>query len=1090
MFALAVLAAGPVMAQQVTQPSSPTPVASANDFATRTFQDPWDMNERTDLGWWLQAVDQPRSGFSTFNFAGSMFSGTVSVDPNLWLLETNSPNLSNVLKNGSTYPLNADVYRVFAVRMRVPQNGGFILWSSAGTIYDPPGLVPLAPFQAGAGWGIHIVDLRTLGAWTGLRRSLRFDPAPDDTPAGSTIDIDWVRLVDLQPDLVRNIAWTGFSGNVDIHLDNDQDAANGTLGSIARNVAGGSYSLNVGALAPGNYFVAIRTSNPAGTFRYSAGYYQVNAPALITVTAPSDEGSADDFATTFLNDPWDMANSADLDHWLNVTSVGIGSVGGAETESGTPLGNPTALIGTSALGVFSPDPCASFAKPALFPLHRDVRGAIHHIDPTRYRILTAEFGMPNLARDLCGGSIFRVVWHVAGEVDESYGRAFALNSRAGANVVNRVTLDMAAMPLEPVSPSQAGWVPGSAAFPGVKTFRVDPHEFANPSVFYIKRLKLAALDTANTSYTVRWTASKTSGTVNVYYDTDKDPAAKTAIGSVSGSATSLVWNTSALPQGAEYFVYVEFVDGLNQNGQYSKWPIRIDHSPPRPRIVLSRTALNFGAAAGTLLSPVQTLRITTIGGAPCWTVATDLTFLVVSPTSGCGNATLSVQLANQAYHGHVDYTGYLRVISSGALNSPQLVRTVLRVRGGSTPPSGFVDTPAEGAVVTGSVPVTGWAIDDIGVTRVTICRNAIPGEPSTNPACAPGEIYLGDAVSIDDARPDIMTTSPDSPLNYRAGWGFLVLTNTLPGQGNSAFTFFVHAFDVEGHRTPIGARTITAANNQASEPFGTIDTPGQGETISGRNYANFGWVLSRVRRADPPGGGHVTVIIDGVAVGTPCCWTRRTDLSTVFPTHPGVNTALGVFGFDTTAYANGLHTIAWVVTDNGGVTSGIGSRFFTVFNASALTLANAMRPAGPDLGRRAADVGGAANVRAIALREGFDLGAPTRPLTPGLDGAWRVWASERGRLEIRLGPSTPTDDAYAGYLVVDGRLRELPLGSSFDPSRGAFYWQPGLGFMGAYNLMFIRTHEAGNKERIPVRVTLQPSAPVVAANNPWNQIRF
>ena len=149
-----------------------------------------------------------------------------------------------------------------------------------------------------------------------------------------------------------------------------------------------------------------------------------------------------------------------------------------------------------------------------------------------------------------------------------------------------------------------------------------------------------------------------------------------------------------------------------------------------------------------------------------------------------------------------------------------------------------------------------------------------------------------------------------------------------------------------------------------------------------------------------------------------------------------------------------------------------------------------MRPVGPDLGRRAEDVGGAASRRAIAMREGFDLGAPTRPVTPGLDGAWRVWASERGRLEIRLGTSTPTDDAYAGYLVVDGRLRELPLGSSFDPSRGAFYWQPGLGFMGAYDLMFIRTHEDGSKERIPVRVTLQPSAPVVAANNPWSQVRF
>src|SRR5258708_25310741 len=38
---------------------------------------------------------------------------------------------------------------------------------------------------------------------------------------------------------------------------------------------------------------------------------------------------------------------------------------------------------------------------------------------------------------------------------------------------------------------------------------------------------------------------------------------------------------------------------------------------------------------------------------------------------------------------------------------------------------------------------------------------------------------------------------------------------------------------------------------------------------------------------------------------------------------------------------NGLHTIAWVVTDNVGSTSGIGSRFFTVSNGSLVLDPNA-----------------------------------------------------------------------------------------------------------------------------------------------------
>ena len=129
------------------------------------------------------------------------------------------------------------------------------------------------------------------------------------------------------------------------------------------------------------------------------------------------------------------------------------------------------------------------------------------------------------------------------------------------------------------------------------TFRIDPHEFANPTSFFIKRIKLAALDTAHTSFNVQWTTSKTGGTINVYYDTDKDPASKTLIGSASATSLngSLSWNTSGLPDGAQYYVYVEHDDGMNANGAYSKWPVVIDHTPAsNTRLVLNRSTLNFG----------------------------------------------------------------------------------------------------------------------------------------------------------------------------------------------------------------------------------------------------------------------------------------------------------------------------------------------------------------------------------------------------------------------------------------------------------------------------------------------------------------
>ena len=353
-------------------------------------------------------------------------------------------------------------------------------------------------------------------------------------------------------------------------------------------------------------------------------------------------------------------------------------------------------------------------------------------------------------------------------------------------------------------------------------------------------------------------------------------------------------------------------------------------------------------------------------------------------------------------------------------------------------------------------------------------------------------------MSIDDARPDIEAYSPTTPLNYRAGWGFLVLTNMLPNQGNGTFTLYMHAIDLEGQRGALGSRVIVAQNSTAVEPFGAIDTPAQGETISGSNYANFGWVLSRTRRADPPGGGSVFVYIDGVAVGSPGGWSTRADIKALFPGYPGIDTALGVYSFNTLAYNNGVHTIVWVVSDNTGVAAGVGSRFFSVFNSSgALTASagSAMRPAGPDLGRRVDELGGRTVAASVGVREGFNLTTPIRAASLGVDGTRRVSTMERDRLEIRLTSATSSAraDEYAGYLVVDGELRELPNGSSFDPARGAFYWQPGLGYVGNYDLLFVHTGADGARERIPVRVTLQDRPTTALASRlsgPWASVSF
>ena len=125
---------------------------------------------------------------------------------------------------------------------------------------------------------------------------------------------------------------------------------------------------------------------------------------------------------------------------------------------------------------------------------------------------------------------------------------------------------------------------------------------------------------------------------------------------------------------------------------------------------------------------------------------------------------------------------------------------------------------------------------------------------------------------------------------------------------------------------------ITCTNATAVKLFGTIDTPGQGATVSGSAYVNFGWALTPQPGVIPVDGSTIMVYIDGVPVGQPVYNNYRSDIATLFPGLANSNGAVGYYVIDTTTLANGMHNIAWSVTDNLGRVEGIGSRYFTVLN--------------------------------------------------------------------------------------------------------------------------------------------------------------
>ena len=106
---------------------------------------------------------------------------------------------------------------------------------------------------------------------------------------------------------------------------------------------------------------------------------------------------------------------------------------------------------------------------------------------------------------------------------------------------------------------------------------------------------------------------------------------------------------------------------------------------------------------------------------------------------------------------------------------------------GLSGPIGYLDTPIVGASpVSGAVAFTGWALDDQGVSRTTLCRAPVASEIVAPDARCGGhaQVFLGDATFLEGARGDVAAAYSTYPQHTRAGWGFMVLTNMLPNQGN------------------------------------------------------------------------------------------------------------------------------------------------------------------------------------------------------------------------------------------------------------------------------------------------------------------
>lgn len=569
------------------------------------------------------------------------------------------------------------------------------------------------------------------------------------------------------------------------------------------------------------------------------------------------------------------------------------------------------------------------------------------------------------------------------------------------------------------------------------------------------------------SVRLSWTRSSRYGVgyYLVYYGTA--PGGPWTYKGKTTSGSSEFYDVTGLNFGTTYYFVVK------ARKEKSKVTITSDYSDVAsgtptnvsPQIGVNRTHLNFVYIQDSYDYPDdQTFSVFPGVGTINWTASSSTSWIYLySPTSGLDSGTVTVDVSPY-YLAPGKYTGAITVSDSNASNSPVIITVNLTVyeEGKTTKPFGEFSTPLEGPEMYGSIPVTGWALDDMKVANVKIYM----GEPNNM-------VYIDDAVFIEGARADVEQAYPEYPYNYKAGWGYMLLTNFLPNNGNGTYKLHAIATDVEGNQVSLGTKTITCNNADAVKPFGAIDTPTQGGTVSGTKFTNWGWVLTPQPSKIPIDGSTITVLVDGKAVGHPTYNKFRGDIASMFPGYANSSAAAGYFYLDTTDFTDGVHTIQWTVKDNNNNSSGIGSRFFTINNSSyyrsnAQSKNSSPRPALKQKPKQT--LFHLSQIQhlptcysGIGVRKGLDDNGRRFRVFSDESGVFTVQAEEMERLVIGL---SRNETVVAGYLATGETLRPLPIGSTLDRAAGTFYWQLSQGFVGGYRLVFIQqSEEFGTRKR-------------------------
>jgi hypothetical protein len=118
----------------------------------------------------------------------------------------------------------------------------------------------------------------------------------------------------------------------------------------------------------------------------------------------------------------------------------------------------------------------------------------------------------------------------------------------------------------------------------------------------------------------------------------------------------------------------------------------------------------------------------------------------------------------------------------------------------------------------------------------------------------------------------------------------------------------------------------------------------------------------------------------------------------------------------------------------------------------------------------------------VNLKKGYKTNIEPETIYPDEKGNITIEIKELERIVIHLREvqadveveekGSKNSKLYSGYHITGDQLTPLPIGSTMDTEKGIFYWSPGPGFIGEYQLVFVEKGPNGvmNKKLINLNI--------------------